>query len=230
MSTPAHDTSPLWTWLVRVAVSLALLGSTGLHAAEVCGTADGSGVTACRAGLSSAQVETIRVAQEKSQWCWAASISMVFAHYGHNVPQEGIVRHHFGDVLDQPVPGDAITSLLAGPWADAEGRPFAVNAAVAHAPDKRPGPAHETMVAELSRQRPLLIGVSGHAMVLVRVDYERHPGNDGVRITGGMVIDPRPGRGLRRLLPNEARPSYVAAVRVSVRNTLALAATAEQQF
>lgn len=209
---------------------LALLGAGGVHAAEVCGTPDGNGVRNCRAGLSTAQVEAIRVAQEKSQWCWAASISMVFAHYGHNVPQEGIVRQHFGEAVDQAVPGDVITGLLEAPWTDRKGRPFAVTAAVAESPDKRPGPVHETMVAELTGQRPLLIGVSGHAMVLVRVDYERPPGGSAVRITGGTVIDPRPGRGLRRLLPHEARPSYVAAVRVSDPSALALASTADTRF
>lgn len=191
---------------------------------------DGNGVRSCRAGLNTAQVESIRVAQEKSQWCWAASISMVFAHYGHEVAQEGIVRQHFGEAVDQAVPGDVITSLLEAPWTDRRGRPFAVNAAVAQAPDRRPGPVHETMVAELTSQRPLLIGVTGHAMVLVRVDYERLPGVGAIRITGGTVIDPRPGRGLRRLLQHETRPSYVAAIRVSDPSAMALAPTAAVRF
>jgi hypothetical protein len=58
--------------------------------------------TSCRATpfgeLCRSEVDFARFAQEafehqyQSQWCWAASISMVFAHYGHRVSQERIVR------------------------------------------------------------------------------------------------------------------------------------------
>ena len=229
-STPVHQTSPLRTWLVRAAALIALAVAPAVHASEVCGTPDSNGTITCKAGLSAAQVQTILVAQEKSQWCWAASLAMVFAHYGHDVPQEGIVRQHFGDAVDRAVSGNDITSLLEGPWRDGKGRPFATNAVVAQSPDKRPGPAHQIMVSELARQHPLVIGVSGHAMVLVRVEYERLP-TGVIRITGGTVIDPVPGRGLRRLLANEARPNYVAAVRVSEPGTpLALAPSANTSF
>lgn len=221
MSSTIHQPR-LRSWIFMAAALVALLGTTGLHASEICSAPDASGVRSCKAGLSTEQVQTIRVAQEKPQWCWAASIAMVFAHYGYKVPQEGIVRQHFGDATDKAVSGRDITSLLEAPWTDGRGRPFAANASVADAPDKRPAPAHEIMVSELTAQRPLLIGVSEHAMVLVRVEYERVAGQSGVRITGGTVIDPMPGRGLRRLMPHEARPSYVAAVRVSNPATLAL--------
>lgn len=232
MPNPSHSNStrPMQIWLLRVALLLALLVAPAAQAAEVCSTPDDRGVRNCRVGLDAAQVQAIRVAQEKSQWCWAASIAMVFAHYGYSVPQEGIVRQHFGEARDQAVSGNAITSVLEGPWTDGRGRPFAVNAVAADAPDRRPGPALQTMVAELTRQRPLVIGVEGHAMVLVRVEYDRLPNDGGIRITGGTVIDPTPGRGLRRLLPHEARPSYVAAVRVSDPSALALAPTADTRL
>lgn len=226
MSNPVHLASPLRTWLLLAAALIALLAAPAVHASEVCGTPDSNGIITCKAGLSTAQVQTILVAQEKSQWCWAASIAMVFAHYGHDVSQEGIVRQHFGDAVDRAVSASDITSLLESPWRDGKGRPFATNAVVAQSPDKRPGPAHQIMISELARQHPLVIGVSGHAMVLVRVEYERLPADGAIRITGATVIDPIPGRGLRRLLAHEARPSYVAAVRVSDPGALALAPSA----
>ncbi|MDQ6881945.1 MAG: C39 family peptidase [Pseudomonadota bacterium] len=152
--------------------------------------------------------------QEKSQWCWAASIAMVFARYGHALSQEHIVRQYFGHAADRPVAAQAITQLLARPWKDGEGRRFEANASVSWVAERGPKSAYDTMVSELSNQRPLLIGVAGHAMVLVGIDFERLPAAGGVRITGGKVIDPMPGRGLRRLFSDEARPTYVAAVNV----------------
>lgn len=217
-------------WLVRAAVVMALAAAPAARAAEVCSTPDSNGISRCKAGLSAAQVQTIRVAQEKSQWCWAASIAMLFAHYGHDVSQEGIVRRHFGDAVDRAVSGGEITSLLDSAWRDGKGRPFATNAVVAQSPDMRPGPAHQIMVSELGRQHPLLIGVSDHAMVLVRIEYDRLPGDGAIRITGGTVIDPVPGRGLRRLLAHEARLSYVAAVRVSDPGNMAIASQPATSF
>ena len=154
--------SPRRNWLVRAAVLMALVAAPALHASEVCSAPDHNGVSSCKAGLSAAQVQTILVAQEKPQWCWAASIAMVFAHYGHDVSQEGIVRQHFGDSVDRAVSGGEITSLLESAWRDGKGRPFATDAEVAQSPDRRPGPAHRMMVSELGRQHPLVIGVAGH--------------------------------------------------------------------
>lgn len=209
---------------------MALVAPFGVQAAEVCATPDSKGISSCRAGLSAAQVQNILVAQEKPQWCWAASIAMVFAHYGYDVSQEGIVRQHFGDSIDRAVSAGEITSLLESAWRDGKGRTFATNAVVAQSPDKRPGPAHDIMVSELGRMHPMVIGVAGHAMVLVRIEYDRLPGDGAIRLTGGTVIDPSPGRGLRRLLAHEALPSYVAAVRVSDPGALALASPPATRF
>lgn len=230
MSSLLLTTASLRTWLVRAAVLLSLGTSLELQASELCSAPDSNGISSCKAGLSASQVQAILVAQEKPQWCWAASIAMVFAHYGHEVSQEGIVRQQFGEAVDRAVSGGEMTSLLEGAWRDGKGRPFATNAVVAQSPDKRPGPAHQIMVSELGRQRPLVIGVAGHAMVLVRVEYDRLAHDGAIRITGGTVIDPVPGRGVRRLLAHEARPSYVAAVRVSDPGALALAWSPATRF
>lgn len=184
-------------------------------ASERCSAPDASGIERCRAELSAGQIQSMAATQEKSQWCWAASIAMVFARYGHALSQEFIVRQHFGDPVDRAVASQVITQLLARPWKDGQGRRFEASARVSRVAERGPAAAYAPiMISELTSQRPLLIGVAGHAMVLVGIDFERLTATGGVRITGGKVIDPMPGRGVRRLVEEEARPSFVAAVDV----------------
>ena len=184
-------------------------------ASERCSAPDASGVQHCRAELNAGQIQSMTATQEKSQWCWAASIAMVFARYGHALSQEVIVRQHFGDPADRAVAAQVITQLLARPWKDGQGRRFEASARVSRVVERGPEAAYaSTMISELASQRPLLIGVAGHAMVLVGIDFERLHATGGVRITGGKVIDPMPGRGVRRLVQEEGRPTYVAAVNV----------------
>lgn len=194
---------------------LSLVFPLASFALERCSVPDASGVQRCRAELSASQIQAMAATQEKSQWCWAASIAMVFARYGYALSQEHIVRQYFGDPSDRAVAADVITQLLARPWKDREGRRFEAIARVSRLAERGPLAVYaSTMVTELAGQRPVLIGVAGHAMVLVGVDFERLPAAGGVRITGGKVIDPKPGRGLRRLVNEEARPTYVATVNV----------------
>lgn len=193
---------------------VALVFPLASFASERCSAPDAGGIRRCRAELSAAQIQSMAATQEKPQWCWAASIAMVFARYGHALSQEHIVRQTFGDPADQAVAANVITHLLARPWKDGEGRGFEANASISRVAERGPKAAYQTMISELASQRPLLIGVAGHAMVLVGIEFERLALNGGIRITGGKVIDPMPGRGLRRLGTEEARPSYVAAVHI----------------
>src|SRR5687768_14169077 len=80
--------APGWLLALALASMFALLTPQVLHAAEVCSSPDQHGVAHCRAGLTTAQIRHMAVAQEKSQWCWAASIAMVFAHHGYKLEQE----------------------------------------------------------------------------------------------------------------------------------------------
>lgn len=184
---------------------------------------DASGIQRCKTGLSDAQVQQMSVTQEKSQWCWAASIAMVFAHHGYVLPQAQIVRQHFGDDTDRGVAGEDMTRMLGRAWQDTQGRSFSSAALAGDAHARRFQFANDTVIRELASQRPMIIGALGHAMVLVQVEYERFVAQDAVRITGGTVIDPMPGRGVRRLTAQESRPSYVVAVQVAVRPTLTAA-------
>jgi hypothetical protein len=220
------------TWravlLLQILAAMALLLPTASSAAQDCEPMQPNGIQRCAAGLSSTQVAQMRATQEQSQWCWAASIAMVFAHHGFSLAQERVVERHFGELANRGVPGAVMTQLLGESWRDAKGRAFLASALVGDAPARRFQFGSDTVVRELADERPLIVGALGHAMVLVHVEYERFPEQDAVRITGGTVIDPAAGQGVRRLKPQELQPSYVAAVRVSQDLQLAAATLAYQ--
>ncbi|MFC5496600.1 C39 family peptidase [Caenimonas terrae] len=193
------------------ALALAALALPG-QAEEVCGTPNGDGVSICSAGLPAGSAERLVVAQEQPQWCWAAAISMIFAHHGYAVRQEDIVKDGYGAVVDMPAPsGQAMTRALSKAWVDGRHRPFQGHAVATDAYANRFQVSEHKVVAELADGNPLLLGAMQHAVVLVSLTYEKsRRGN--VRILGGTVIDPQPGKGLRPLLAGEMKPTYVAAV------------------
>jgi hypothetical protein len=49
--------------------------------------------------------------QEKSEWCWAATISNLFAYYDHKVPQDAIVDAGIGTLVNQPASVSIIKSV-----------------------------------------------------------------------------------------------------------------------
>ncbi|MES2973490.1 MAG: papain-like cysteine protease family protein [Pseudomonadota bacterium] len=186
------------------------------QAAETCNAPDARGTVSCTAGMSEARIREIAISQERSQWCWAASMSMIFAHHGLRVPQEHIVKDVHGKVEDVNAPsGEAMTSALRRRWRDQMGnQEFAVNTRTGDIAANRYEITNAQIADELTGGRPLLIGTKGHAMVLVKANYERRTNGDVV-ITGGTVIDPMPDKGVRKLARAEMVLSYVAAVEVS---------------
>jgi hypothetical protein len=64
-----------------------LLSCLVTWAEERCQPAGGVPQIFCEAGIPTAQVNHIEAVQAMSQWCWAASIAMVFQFYGYEVPQ-----------------------------------------------------------------------------------------------------------------------------------------------
>lgn len=184
------------------------------HADEVCGIPNPYGVSICSAGLPADSVQQLAVEQEKPEWCWAASISMIFAHHGYTVRQEDIVKDGYGVALNLPAPsGQAMTNALSRAWVDGRARQFQGHAVATDALSHQFQVSEHKVLAELADGRPLLLGAMRHAVVLVSLTYEKSElGN--VRIIGGTVIDPQPGRGVRPLLAGEMKPTYVAAVQV----------------
>lgn len=202
--------------ICRALAAAALLASGFAAQAqqEQCGAADAAGIQQCRIALAPEDVQRMAAVQERRNWCWAASMSMIFAHHGYQMAQERIAREQSDDAADRGASALAITRMLDQRWQDAHGRSFVASALAGSKPGRRFQFGNDTVIRELIAQRPLIIGTQGHAMVLVGLEYERFTFQDAVRITGGTVIDPWPLQGVRPLRPAELNPGYVAAVQI----------------
>src|SRR4051794_26288549 len=73
--------------------------------------------------LCTAQVDFTRFAQtafqtqQQTQWCWAASIAMVFSYYGHPVSQSRIVSEAYGGIVNVPaLTGSVMAQALNRSW------------------------------------------------------------------------------------------------------------------
>lgn len=221
--------------VVMSALGVLAAWATPAQAGESCNAPDAKGSIACTAGLHEDRIREIAITQDKSQWCWAASISMIFASHGFRLPQEAIVKDITGKLEDVNAPsGEAMTNALRRKWRSPEShQEVATSAKVGDIAANRFEISNAAIADELAEGRPLLIGTRGHAMVLVKANYERRTNGD-VIITGGTVIDPLPGKGVRKLARGEMILSYVAAVQVAgikphaPSNTLASADTEEE--
>ncbi len=160
--------------------------------------------------------------QTESAWCWAASISMVFAYYGHPVSQAEIVTSVYGSTVNLPAQtGAVIARELDRVWTDDRGETF--RAQLTGVFDVDAGVAALTnaqIVNELDQDRPMVIGNQSHAMVLTAIEYFATP--NGPFIVGAGVFDPWPGIGPRMLqqpellpIPSGGQLRFLATVRVT---------------
>lgn len=144
--------------------------------------------------------------QEMSEWCWAASIQMVFTLMGHPVSQRRIVQEAYGTTVNMPAgSGLVIAEALNRQWTDEDGISF--TATVTGEYDADAGIAaisNATLVDSLAHDRPLVIGTTQHAMVLTDIDYVALP--QGPYVLAAGVFDPWPGIGARGLTPLERTP------------------------
>ena len=123
-------------------------------------------IQTCDAGIPSGALDvTARIepnVQLQSQWCWAASISGVFAYYGHPVSQARIVREAYGSVVNMRGSPQAIMGSLNRPWVDDAGRPFRVTSDVFSS-------NWVTAAQDLAQGMPLIVGSLGwHHKQIIR--------------------------------------------------------------
>lgn len=133
------------------------------------------------------------IRQNCPQWCWAASMSMVFEMWGHTVDQRDIVQATFGTLTCQPIgSGIAIARTLSGHhWVDSAGNRFRCTVSAAY--DFHAGfnnLTNDLVVRELSNDRPLIYCNTHHAMVQVTMDYRDYFGTIQPLSVG--VLDPWP--------------------------------------
>lgn len=129
--------------------------------------------------------------QMNSQWCWAASISMICKHHGYNLSQSSIVSDQYGGPVNLPGDDTVLKKELNKVWTDDDGKRFAVSAQIFSAALGTFDLANTAVVDELRSGRPLLNGSKSHATVTVRVDYIDTGSNPDVKRVH--VIDPWPG-------------------------------------
>jgi hypothetical protein len=145
-------------------------------------------------------------AQQATHWCWAATVANAFRLSGHAVSQARIVREVYGNVVNmRSGPSTNVSSLLDRAWTDDDGARFRARLmGVFDASAGRYDLDGRALVGALRAGRPLVIGTSSHAMLLIGASYETE--GDAVRVVGATVFDPWPGVGVRALSPEEMVP------------------------
>jgi hypothetical protein len=152
---------------------------------------------ACEAGVNMSRLPTFYAFQQMPEWCWAASISMIFKYYGYDVSQDQIVQAVYGSVVNFPaMSGGTISSQLNRTWTDRNGRRFRSSMQGLFDADAGIGALNNMMIVDsLAQERPLLLGNITHAVVLTAVSYFATP--MGPNVTNIGVLDPWPGIGMR---------------------------------
>jgi hypothetical protein len=147
--------------------------------------------------------------QRMPQWCWAASISMLFSYYNHPVSQEAIVTSLYGTIVNLPSgTGWNIASRVNRAWVDSRGKRFTAELTGAYDFDAGVMTISNAMlVSELDQNRPVIIGTRGHAVVGTAVEYLQTAAGPYITTIG--VFDPFPGRGARALDPREALAKHM---------------------
>jgi hypothetical protein len=117
-------------------------------------------------------VDKIAAAQQKSMWCWAATIQTVLRYFGVTISQEQVVARIYGGALNEPASDAAISASLNG-WAfNCHGRKVVIRSRVATGP-----PSLNVLMNEVARGRPILVTVNpagssiGHAVILTAATH-----------------------------------------------------------
>lgn len=220
--------------MINARKSSLLIGLLTVWLLSAVGTTPATAKTTCQlipqGQLCTAQVDfntfaqTAFETQDQSQWCWAASISMLFSYYGHPVSQGRIVEGVYGRRVNLPSgPGWNIAGQVNRDWTDDKGKAFHSRLTAAYDFDARVyGLDNNWLVRELDQERPFIIGTAGHAVVVTAIQFVPTPAGPNVVSVG--VFDPWPGRGARGLSPAEMMPMnahpngqlrFIATVKVS---------------
>jgi len=171
---------------------IVLLPFQDVDAKMTCSPFDFNGVQICEVGIDSNLASQVSKPQKKDQWCWAASISMIFSYYGHPISQERIVKETWGNIVNLPASPEQIIIGLNREWIDDKGEKFTAQGDVLTA-------NVVTASYDLANDMPLIIGTVGHAMVLTSLTYYRDIYGNGIPIKA-IVRDPWPTSGNKRML------------------------------
>ena len=195
--------------LLILTMTLCLFTSLSAKADHSC-VIDATGTQLCTAQISLTGSANAKFdSQYQSQWCWAAAVSAVFSYHKHPVKQERIVQEVYGGIVNLPAfSGIVIANQLNKNWLDDNGKSFSARLTGAYDVDANVNAITNAMiVAELTNNKPLIIGNRSHAMVLTSVSY--YPNYPASGIVKAQVFDPWPGIGYRSLRPSEMYPAHL---------------------
>ena len=193
--------------VVVLAIQLAVLARSAFAKTDCGNTPQGP---QCISQIDFKQFQQTSFQQQKmSQWCWAASISMLFNYYGHPVSQEEIVQSLYGRTVNLPSGnGWNIASRLNTDWTDDNGKRFQSRLTAAYDYYARVMTLDNAwIVNELDQDRPFIIGTRGHAVVATAIRYRPTRPEPVILAIG--VFDPFPGRGARWLDYSEMRAAHL---------------------
>lgn len=134
--------------------------------------------------------------QRCPEWCWATSISMIFAFHGHRVDQQRIVAETYPQLPPGAncIPAGSSTTIaqdLSRSWVDDLGRPFTSQVVAAYDVFNNIYLMNNAIIVnELQNNRPLLYCNTHHAMVMCSLAIGATP--YGPRVTEIDVVDPFP--------------------------------------
>lgn len=146
----------------------------------------------CSAMIDPAKFQGVPAPQEKTQWCWAACISMVCRWYGYPMKQDRIVNEIYGGTVNMPANDENLTKALNHTWTADDGRKFKISAETFSPALGTASISNERIIDDLSNDRPLINGSRTHATVVARVDYIKAAGQPP-QVLRAHVIDPWPG-------------------------------------
>lgn len=150
------------------------------------------------------------IQQQCPLWCWAASITMIFANLGHVINQKQIVERVFGGLVCEPAEtGLTMAVALSDKWTDVLGLPFQSRVVAAYDETARVNRISNTFIVdELRNNRALLYANRDHAMVMTAVEFIDTPKGPNIYRVG--VLDPYPtNKSFRSLTPLEMVPAYI---------------------
>lgn len=167
------------------------------------------GVQRCDVGIPFGAATQKAKQQHMSEWCWAASISMAFAHHGYDVAQERIVAEAWGEIVNVPGSPEAILGSVNRRWKADDGRFFDVIGTPYHV-------SIPAVVQDLHANYPVLIGTMGHMMVLTHIAWIQNAYGQW-QIVDATVRDPWPFNPSRRTLSAVEWANTQIAVRIRTR-------------
>lgn len=130
--------------------------------------------------------------QKLNQWCWAASLEMVFRYHGMAIDQKEIVLQNYGALINLPASPQQLFANLNRVWRTSNGEFEVRSDFFSCTPDLA---AHD-----LNAEFPLILGTMGHATVLTAMTYLRNPFNGSGQPQQLTVRDPWPASPGRRIL------------------------------